>query len=384
MQPIETFMADFAKRVGRRVVLRASDKPLTTYLSTGALNLDLALLGGVQENSITLIYGDQDCGKTLQCINILKSFQKKYPKKIVLVVDSENHWSPERLDYHGINKDNVYFLATTRLEELADGISSLVDNKELDVGLIIVDSIVNLISTAEFEKSNEDAVMGNSAKAMSRFVKHLNFIQVANTALGKKMTLIFTNQYRMDIGRMFGDKRTLPGGKAPTQAAITHIELKPHKKLQIKELPTGLKELFVNTDASPDKVVMTKHEFYTKKSKTSAPFNTGDFYFCHVDIGAPFNYKLGDIPDEKMLVDYMKSPEGGFIAGSGAGGYTIKGHEGKFKTYSAITQYLIENKDHKLKLAHKALIDARIKGGLPGVPVDGYLYGETVNENSEE
>ena len=78
-----------------------------------------------------------------------------------------------------------------------------------------MDSIAALTPTAEIEESTESWQMGLAArlinKAMRRWNASLN--RMSQEVDGSGPLLLCLNQFRLKIGVMYGDPRTLPGGK---------------------------------------------------------------------------------------------------------------------------------------------------------------------------
>ena len=76
---LEAAMAKIDKDHGKGAVMRLGDKPSekTPVISTGALNLDLALgVGGVPRGRIVEIYGSEASGKTTLTLHIIAQVQK--------------------------------------------------------------------------------------------------------------------------------------------------------------------------------------------------------------------------------------------------------------------------------------------------------------------
>jgi RecA/RadA recombinase len=162
-------------------------------ISTGCNCIDQKIGGGIKPDSITLVYGEPETGKStlvLQCaINCVVSGGGK-----ILYIDCDNTFSTERLaQIAGWNFDKVaerivLFKPKDFREQtvLVDRIENYVDN----VNLIIIDTFTSLYSARAAE----------SPKAFSTN-RELNrqLALIAQLVKTKKIPLILTSQVRSVI-----------------------------------------------------------------------------------------------------------------------------------------------------------------------------------------
>jgi recombination protein RecA len=121
--------------------------------------------------------------------------------------------------------------------------------------VIVVDSVAALVPKAELEGEMGDAVMGMQARLMSQALRKLTAI-VARS----KTVVIFINQIRMQIGVMFGNPETTPGGKA--LKFYTSVRLDIRRIAQIKK---------------GEEIVGGRVRVKVVKNKVAAPFKTTEF-----------------------------------------------------------------------------------------------------------
>ena len=111
-------------------------------------------------------------------------------------------------------------------EQALEIVDSLVRSGKLDV--IVIDSVAALTPKDEIEGDMGAYHVGKQARLMSQALRKLTAI-VAKS----KTIVIFINQIRMQIGVMFGNPETTPGGKA--LKFYTSVRLDIRRIAQIKK-----------------------------------------------------------------------------------------------------------------------------------------------------
>jgi recombination protein RecA len=130
---------------------------------------------------------------------------------------------------------------------------SLVRSGKIDV--IVIDSVAALTPKDEIEGDMGQQHMGKQARLMSQALRKLTAI------VHKSKTLvIFINQIRMQIGVMFGNPETTPGGKA--LKFYTSVRLDIRRIAQIKK---------------GDEVVGSRTRVKVVKNKVASPFKQTEF-----------------------------------------------------------------------------------------------------------
>ena len=129
----------------------------------------------------------------------------------------------------------------------------LVRSGKIDV--IVIDSVAALTPKDEIEGDMGAYHVGKQARLMSQALRKLTAI-VAKS----KTVVIFINQIRMQIGVMFGNPETTPGGKA--LKFYTSIRLDIRKIAQIKK---------------GEDIVGSRTRVKVVKNKVAAPFKQTEF-----------------------------------------------------------------------------------------------------------
>jgi len=204
---IEDVLKEVEKTLGiniRRISERAKES--VDVLETGSYALDWVTgVGGFPRGRIIELFGPESGGKSSVALLCMASAQKRGEN--VLYVDAENSFSKEWAQKIGVDVDSLYVLQENCAEIVLDAVSHL--TRSCLFSLIVIDSVTALAPRDELEGSAEDQNIALQARILSRELRRL----VGET--GKSgTTLIFVNQLRENVGVMFGNPETTPGGRA--------------------------------------------------------------------------------------------------------------------------------------------------------------------------
>lgn len=296
-------------------------------IPTGSIGLDAALgVGGVPRGRIVEIYGPESSGKTTLALHITAEAQKK--GGVCAYVDAEHAMDPEYTRKLGVKVDELLISQPDTGEQALEIVESLVRSGKIDV--IVIDSVAALTPKDEIEGDMGQQHVGKQARLMSQALRKLTAI-VAKS----KTIVIFINQIRMQIGVMFGNPETTPGGKA--LKFYTSVRMDVRRIAQIKK---------------GDEVMGGRVRVKIVKNKVAAPFRQTEFDLM---------YNEGISREGELLALGEKF---GIIKKSSGGSYTYNG-EGKEEVklgrgYDAARQYLKENKKDANDILKE--IRAKLKG----------------------
>lgn len=176
------------------------------------------LIGTIEPEVISTIYGPAGSGKTLSCLLACKDVVNKGGK--VLYIDTESGFSVERLKQvtnenfdHILN--NILFLRPMTFDEQKMLIENLDEKITPDIKLIIVDSI-SMLYRLELGKNSE---VYESNRELSKQI-----LSLAKTARTHKIPVVLTNQVYSNMDN--GVK--MVGGDNLTYMSKCLIELKKH------------------------------------------------------------------------------------------------------------------------------------------------------------
>ena len=159
-------------------------------ISTGLQKLDKFLSGGIPNNVIVDIFGENGTGKTLfllqLCINSIKNGGN------VLYLDTTGGFRPERIieiqKELKIEMNLLEKITVSRITNTSEQIKLINNLEQSDFTLIVIDNITDLFSY-EYQKDE------------STFEKNLLFMKymhnLSKLAITKKIPIIITNMIRM-------------------------------------------------------------------------------------------------------------------------------------------------------------------------------------------
>jgi recombination protein RecA len=219
---------------------------------TGSIGLDDALgIGGFPRGRVIEIYGPESSGKTTLALHAVAEAQKL--GGICAFIDAEHAMDPDYAGKLGVKLDELLISQPDNGEQALEIVESLVRSGKLDV--VVIDSVAALTPRDEIEGEMGAHHVGKQARLMSQALRKLTAV-VARS----KTVVIFINQIRMQVGVMFGNPETTPGGKA--LKFYTSVRLDIRRIAQIKK---------------GDEVVGGRHRVKIVKNKVAAPFRTTEF-----------------------------------------------------------------------------------------------------------
>jgi recombination protein RecA len=234
------------------MTLNDSRKVDVEAIPSGSIGLDEALgIGGYPRGRIIEIYGPESSGKTTLSLHAVAEAQKN--GGICAFIDAEHAMDPEYARRLGVNLDELLISQPDNGEQALEIVESLVRSGKISV--IVVDSVAALTPRDEIEGEMGAHHVGKQARLMSQALRKLTGIVAKGTTL-----VIFINQIRMQVGVMFGNPETTPGGKA--LKFYTSVRLDIRRIAQIKK---------------GDEVVGGRHRVKVAKNKVAAPFKTTEF-----------------------------------------------------------------------------------------------------------
>lgn len=251
---LDTTLKAIQTKFGEGSIMKFGDSPKVSInaISTGSLGLDMALgIGGIPRGRIIEIFGPESSGKTTLSLHIVAEAQKL--GGVCAYIDAEHAMDPEYTKKLGVNINDLLISQPDNGEQALEIVESLVRTGKIDV--IVIDSVAALTPKDEIEGDMGAYHVGKQARLMSQALRKLTAI-VAKS----KTAVIFINQIRMQIGVMFGNPETTPGGKA--LKFYTSVRLDIRRIAQIKK---------------GDDVVGGRTRVKVVKNKVAAPFKQTEF-----------------------------------------------------------------------------------------------------------
>jgi recombination protein RecA len=251
---IEATLNEIKSKFGNDAIMKLGEKPKVDVdaISTGSIGLDAALgVGGLPRGRIVEIFGPESSGKTTLTLHVIAEAQKK--GGICAFIDAEHAMDPEYSKRLGVKIDELLISQPDTGEQALEIVESLVRSGKLDV--IVIDSVAALTPKDEIEGDMGAHHVGKQARLMSQALRKLTAI-VARS----KTIVIFINQIRMQIGVMFGNPETTPGGKALKFYTSVRIDIR-----RIAQIKKG------------DEVMGGRVRVKVVKNKVAPPFKQSEF-----------------------------------------------------------------------------------------------------------
>lgn len=251
---IEETLRAIKSKFGEDSIMKLGDAPKVDInaIPTGSLGLDAALgIGGFPRGRIIEIFGPESSGKTTLSLHAIAEAQKL--GGICAFIDAEHALDPEYAKRIGVKIDELLISQPDTGEQALEIVESLVRTGKIDI--IVIDSVAALTPKDEIEGDMGAHHVGKQARLMAQALRKLTAI-VAKS----KTIIIFINQIRMQIGVMFGNPETTPGGKA--LKFYTSIRLDIRRIAQIKK---------------GEEVMGGRVRVKVVKNKVGAPFKQTEF-----------------------------------------------------------------------------------------------------------
>lgn len=251
---IEDTLKEIKTKFGEEAIMKLGDRPKTNVdaIPSGSLGLDEALgVGGYPRGRIIEVFGPESSGKTTLTLHAIAEAQKK--GGICAFIDAEHALDPEYAKRLGVKLDELLISQPDTGEQALEIVESLVRSGKMDV--IVIDSVAALTPKDEIEGEMGAHHVGKQARLMSQALRKLTAITSKS-----KTVVIFINQIRMQIGVMFGNPETTPGGKA--LKFYTSVRLDIRRVAQIKK---------------GEEIMGGRCRVKVVKNKVAAPFKVTEF-----------------------------------------------------------------------------------------------------------
>lgn len=289
---VEDAIKAIQSRFGEGSIMKLGEAPKVNVnaIPTGSLSLDMALgVGGLPRGRIIEIFGPESSGKTTLALHVVAEAQKK--GGICAFIDAEHALDPEYSKKIGVKTNELLLSQPDYGEQALEIAESLIRSGKIDV--IVIDSVAALTPKDEIEGDVGAHHVGKQARLMSQALRKMTAI-VARS----KTVVIFINQIRMQIGVMFGNPETTPGGKALKFYSSVRLDVR-----RIAQIKKG------------EESVGSRVRVKVVKNKVAAPFKQGEFDILFNEGISPegevlaLGEKIGIV--SKSGSSYAYRPEGG-------------------------------------------------------------------------
>lgn len=348
-------VADFAKKLNKEykddTLLRKSDIiPQYRRLKTGALGLDFTLYGGFPYGRIGQLSGMYHSGKTLASTLCIAAYQKENPHQTCVYVDAEHALDLQfNVLMNHVDQDKL-FIFTPPVgmsgEQILGAVLELQTTVD-DIGLIVIDSVPALVTSANLKSDFEDdkGMRGTIAKYMHKFCS-----EVTPSIQAKNNMILFINQSRIKGYNSFRGQQ-FPvygeyGGDALGFYSSVSIRFGTRKFMKDGELLTGIK----GDGADGFRLV-----FSVTKNKTAATNRGGGFITYNYETGIDI---IGDALAIAFTYDFLKqaSSRTYFLSDPLTGEIYVDENGKEIRGYEKdIKEYLLNHEDVCTKFVNNLL-----------------------------
>ena len=159
-------------------------------ISTGLQKLDKFLSGGIPNNVIVDVFGENGTGKTLFLLQLSINSIKNGGN--VLYLDTTGRFRPERIieiqKELEIEMNLLEKITVSRITNTSDQIKSINNLEQSDFTLIVIDNITDLFS---YEYQKDESIFEKNLL----FMKYMH--DLSKLAITKKIPIIITNMIRI-------------------------------------------------------------------------------------------------------------------------------------------------------------------------------------------
>lgn len=252
--PLENLVSELRDKFGEGAIMTLGEarKVDVDVIPTGSFSLNVALgVGGLPRGRIVEIYGPESGGKSTLALTVVAAAQKMGRR--AAYIDAEHALDPVYAENLGVDVNSLLISQPDSGEEALNILDTLVRSSMISV--VVVDSVAALTPKAEIEGEMGAQFVGLQARMMSQALRKLTSVAARSETL-----IIFINQLRMQIGIMFGNPETTPGGKALKFYSSVRIDVR--RAAQIKK---------------GDEVIGSRVKVKVVKNKVAPPFRVGEF-----------------------------------------------------------------------------------------------------------
>jgi recombination protein RecA len=252
--PLENLVSELRDKFGEGAIMTLGEarKVDVDVIPTGSFSLNVALgVGGLPRGRIVEVYGPESGGKSTLALTVVAAAQKMGRR--AAYIDAEHALDPVYAANLGVDINSLLISQPDSGEEALNILDTLVRSGMISV--VVVDSVAALTPKAEIEGEMGAQFIGLQARMMSQALRKLTAVAARSETL-----IIFINQIRMQIGIMFGNPETTPGGKALKFYSSVRIDVR--RAAQIKK---------------GDEVIGSRVKVKVVKNKVAPPFRVGEF-----------------------------------------------------------------------------------------------------------
>lgn len=242
--------------------------------------------GGIPENRSSLLWGPKSTTKTTSALRIIDSFLTKNKNKVAAFADFERTFDKKWAAHYIKDMGRLHAYQPEYGEEGIDITKEILTAE--DIGLLIVDSLAEIVPAKEYEDDASVAHVGLISRLQNKLFRVLSVSMAQAKSQNRNLTVVYINQPTVIMG---GGKKFGPMSKpmgAGRQGLIASMELKFTNKGYVKKGETPY---------------LVKNAVTVEKNKVGLAKRTGEFGMYLI----PHNgHAIGDVDEMTQVVEYAK------------------------------------------------------------------------------
>lgn len=213
MNKLDILIKEINKQYKEEIAFNGNDAALMKYelVPFSSPRLNYMMYGGLPMGRMIEFAGAERSGKTTTALDVVKNCQIKFKKegkgRKVCFVDAENTFDVEWATKLGVKVDELLLIKPQEqyAEQIFEIMRTVIETGE--IGLIVLDSVAQLVSKQAFEEDIEKKTYGGIAMSLTKFCN------IVVPLLGKYNCMcIMINQVREDLNNPYNQFVT-PGGR---------------------------------------------------------------------------------------------------------------------------------------------------------------------------
>lgn len=260
------------------VLTVASDPRLVVrYLRTGVVPFDTLTGGGLAYGRFVEVFGDYSTLKSYVGLSAIASCQQE--GGMAALIDTEKSFDPEWAQSIGVDLDalirwpSMDHTGPVNGEAAVDAAEALVRG---GCDLIVFDSVAAALPRAE----EETQLSGDKNIQPARLAQLMSLACRKLTAANSRTAVMWINQTRVNVGVMFGNPESVPGGKALGFYSSQRVALRKAGK-ETEDVEIYKVENGKIIKAKVKRTVGTRIRATLEKSKLNTPHRDEFFIFDH-------------------------------------------------------------------------------------------------------
>lgn len=269
--------------------------------------------GGCPVYGTTCAWGKESSGKSTlginlavicnllcwRCFKMVDFCECSQPplRQTAYIGDTEGTWDKEWASAIGLPPESYYH----GLADYGEQHINIADYalRADDCGLVVVDSLAQLIPESEMDAPLEDKFIGQQALLITRMVRKLKQRLIRERKRGHPCIIFFVNQLRNKIGVIYGSNETMSGGQGLKHEFSLLFRC---NKLALKK-SGGPDTKYYDTDRQLD--MAGRHNIGIYKNKVAVLGSSGEYVRCTENVPELGLHK-GQVDDINTVLSVAK------------------------------------------------------------------------------